>query len=410
MFQLLWNTIAYLGVPSAPDPSEHKHIILVNALCMVTITFTCINVPLLILFHRIPVIFAIPASIFSLSLFYVLLLNHRGKTRNARITFVTLSYALLVLNSILSRGEANYHYYFLVEMLAIFFVFPSREQKYMYPAASIVFTTFLIFQFLPAELLAYLSPVKKFDFSAHRLTVSTSLGILLFAFAFYIQRIFRTADRILAAEKEKSEKLLLNILPGSIVAKLKERPDTIAERFEQCTVLFADLVGFTGIVKNMSAVDVVSLLNRIFSDFDDLADRYGLEKIKTIGDAYMVVGGLPDPDPAHAEKIARLALDMLEVIRRYRQQTDLPLELRIGINSGDAVAGVIGKRKFIFDLWGDSVNTASRMESHGVPGQIQVTETTYELIKTKFRFKERGMIEVKGLGTIRSYLLLDASD
>ncbi|HNL70245.1 MAG TPA: adenylate/guanylate cyclase domain-containing protein, partial [Leptospiraceae bacterium] len=133
-------------------------------------------------------------------------------------------------------------------------------------------------------------------------------------------------------------------------------------------------------------------------------------KIKTIGDAYMIVGGLPEPDPHHAENVARFALEMLDVVRQYRQENGLPLELRIGINSGDAVAGVIGKKKFIYDLWGDSVNTASRMESHGLPGQIQVTESTYMLLKDKFQFSERGSMEVKGLGIVKSYLLMEAME
>ena len=157
--------------------------------------------------------------------------------------------------------------------------------------------------------------------------------------------------------------------------------------------------------KSMPAVSVVSLLNEIFSRFDDLAEKYNLEKIKTIGDAYMVVGGLPEPDENHVEKIASFALEMLDVIRDYRQKNNVPLELRIGINSGAAVAGVIGKKKFIYDLWGDSVNTASRMESHGLPGQIQVSESTYIRIKHLFQFEDRGKMEVKGLGLVRSYLL-----
>ena len=148
-----------------------------------------------------------------------------------------------------------------------------------------------------------------------------------------------------------------------------------------------------------------SLLNEIFSKFDDLAEKHNLEKIKTIGDAYMVVGGLPEPNEKHAENVAQFALEMLDVIREYRQKSNIPLELRIGINSGAAVAGVIGKKKFIYDLWGDSVNTASRMESHGLPGQIQVSESTYTLIKDLFEFENRGRMEVKGLGLVQSYLL-----
>lgn len=407
MLQLLWNTLAYLGVQKTDNVAEHKHIILINGLSLVILAFMSINLPLLILLERIPLPFAIPASVFGLSLIYVLSLNARGKTRKARIVFVALSFAVMVFNSIATKGEAHFHLFLLTEMLAVFFIFPSNEGRLMYPTAIVIFLTFIAFQLIPDSWLASLSFVQHdIDFKSQQIAVTTSVAILLFAFSFYIQRTFRTADRILAAEKEKSERLLLNILPAPIVAQLKERPDTIARRFDQCTVLFSDIVGFTSLARTMSAVEVVSLLNEVFSAFDDLADRHGLEKIKTIGDAYMVVGGLPEPDPEHAEKVARFALDMLEVVRQYRDKTELPLELRIGINSGDAVAGVIGKRKFIYDLWGDSVNTASRMESHGLPGQIQVTESTYSLIKTKFQFEDRGLIEVKGLGSIRSFILL----
>ena len=185
--------------------------------------------------------------------------------------------------------------------------------------------------------------------------------------------------------------------------------NAIAERFENCTILFSDIVGFTELSKELSAVEVVGMLNEIFSAFDDLAEKYELEKIKTIGDAYMVVGGLPEPHDEHAERVARFALEMMEIVRGFREKGHYPLELRIGIATGDAVAGVIGKKKFVYDLWGSSVNTASRMESHGLPGQIQVTESTYELLKGKFTLEERGIVDVKGLGEVRSYLLSGAA-
>ena len=171
-----------------------------------------------------------------------------------------------------------------------------------------------------------------------------SFAIILLGFAFYIHITFQKTESFMRLEHDKSEKLLQNILPLSIIKKLRDNPDTIAERFEDCTVLFSDIVGFTQMSKTMSAVSVVSLLNEIFSRFDDLAEKYNLEKIKTIGDAYMVVGGLPEPDENHVEKIASFALEMLDVIRDYRQKNNVPLELRIGINSGAAVAGVIGKK------------------------------------------------------------------
>ncbi|MBW7857877.1 MAG: adenylate/guanylate cyclase domain-containing protein [Leptonema sp. (in: Bacteria)] len=410
MLQLFWNWLAYLGVSTARNTAEHKHIILVNGLCIVLLFYLLVSIPLLLLVDPLPFWFQIPSFLFWNSLLLVLALNNRGKTRAARITLIVASLLLMICNSILTRGEANFHFFLLTEMLAVFFIFPSDEGRFMYPAAALALFTFLVFHFTPAPLLIpNWLPKTDIDFSEFQKTTTFGTATLIFAFSFYIQRTFRVADRILAAEKDKSERLLLNILPSPIVKQLKERPNTIAERFDECTVLFSDIVGFTSLTRSMPAVDVVSHLNTIFSAFDDLADSYGLEKIKTIGDAYMVVGGLPEPDPEHAEKIAHFALDILDIVQDYRKRTQLPLELRIGINSGDAVAGVIGKRKFIYDLWGDSVNTASRMESHGVPGKIQVTESTYQLIQSKFEFKNRGTIEVKGLGPIQSYILISKS-
>ncbi|MCL2931428.1 MAG: response regulator [Trichodesmium sp. MAG_R03] len=210
----------------------------------------------------------------------------------------------------------------------------------------------------------------------------------------------------LAEEQEKSERLLLNILPEPIAQRLKQGEKTIADSFSDVTVLFADLVGFTKISANLSPAELVELLNMIFSCFDELAEKYGLEKIKTIGDAYMVVGGLPTRRKDHAEAIAEMALDMLHKVKEIYSNQEKPLQIRIGINTGAVEAGVIGTKKFAYDLWGDTVNTAHRMESHGIPGMIQVTEDTYNCLANKYIFKERGMIEVKGKGMIRTYLLI----
>ena len=408
MLQLIWNSIAYLGVPSSKDMAEHKHIVLVNGLSLVLILFISISISILAFFDSIPMAIIAPSVFYSASLILILWSNKHGKTKLARLGFVSFSVAYVVFNSLLIGVEFQFQLFLLVEILAIFFVFPASETRRMLVTAGIVFAVFLFFQVMPEHQFNQFQTGKAdHNLPAYPKIILTNVAILLYAFAFYIQRTFRTADRILAAEREKSERLLRNILPDSIATQLKEQHTVIAERFDECTVLFSDLVGFTSIVRSMPAVQVVSVLNEIFSAFDDLTDRYQLEKIKTIGDAYMVVSGLPEPDTNHAEKMAQFAIDMMHTIQLYRDQTGLPLELRIGINSGDAVAGVIGKRKFNYDLWGDSVNTASRMESHGLPGQIQVTETTYQLIKDKFLFKERGLIEVKGLGMINSYLLIE---
>lgn len=209
----------------------------------------------------------------------------------------------------------------------------------------------------------------------------------------------------LAAEREKAERLLLNILPESIAKRLKQEQDTIADSFEEVTVLFADIVDFTKLSGQISPTELVGLLNEIFSRFDRLVERYGLEKIKTIGDSYMVVGGLPLLRTDHAEAVAEFALDMQQEINEFNAEKAQVFRMRIGIHSGPVVAGVIGLKKFIYDLWGDTVNIASRMESHGIPGSIQVSRATYERLQGKYLFQERGTIYVKGKGEMTTYLL-----
>ncbi|MEG4321532.1 MULTISPECIES: adenylate/guanylate cyclase domain-containing protein [unclassified Microcoleus] len=212
-------------------------------------------------------------------------------------------------------------------------------------------------------------------------------------------------ESALRKEQKKTDSLLLNILPEAIADRLKQEPGVIADKFENATILFADLVNFTQISNTMSATKLVYLLNEIFSTFDELTDKHGLEKIKTIGDAYMVVGGIPIERPDHAEAIAEMALDMLAAIQELNLKLDSNFDIRIGINSGPVVAGVIGTKKFIYDLWGNAVNTGSRMESHGIPGRIQVSIYTYELLSDKYEFEERGLIEIKGKGEMRTYFL-----
>ena len=210
----------------------------------------------------------------------------------------------------------------------------------------------------------------------------------------------------LRSEHERAENLLLNILPASIAVRLKASPTTIADQFEAVSVLFADVVGFTPHSERMSPAEVVGTLDRLFSHFDTLAERYGLEKIKTIGDAYMVAAGVPTPRPDHAQALANLALDMIDCVAPGGDVGDLGLELRIGINTGPVVAGVIGRKRFLYDLWGDAVNIASRMESQGTPGRVQITEPTHELLGAEFDCEPRGLVSVKGKGDMETWYLV----
>lgn len=203
----------------------------------------------------------------------------------------------------------------------------------------------------------------------------------------------------------KSEALLLNILPKEIAAILKNEQRTIADQYEEASVLFADMVNFTPMSAEMSPVEMVNLLNEIFSHFDSLVEKYGLEKIRTVGDSYMVAAGVPRPRSDHAGAILRLALEMRDYVRQQTLTASRPIAFRMGINSGPVLAGVIGRKKFIYDLWGDVVNMASRMESQGEGGAIQITESTYELVKDDFVCEPRGTVNVKGKGEMQVWFV-----
>jgi class 3 adenylate cyclase len=220
----------------------------------------------------------------------------------------------------------------------------------------------------------------------------------------------RDALAALRQEQAKAENLLLNILPRSIADKLKAEAQPIADHVGAASILFADVVDFTVWSERLPPAEVVGYLDHLFSHFDELAERYGLEKIKTIGDCYMVAAGVPTPRLDHARALAYMALDMLEAMRLDDEVPHLGLELRVGINSGPVVAGVIGRKRFLYDLWGDAVNTASRMESHGTPGRIQITRATYELLADEFECEPRGTIAVKGKGEVETWYLIRPRD
>ena len=207
--------------------------------------------------------------------------------------------------------------------------------------------------------------------------------------------------------RNRVETLLVNVLPSEIARRLQEEPRAIADHFDEASILFADVVDFTQLSARFHPTELVGILDRLFTSFDELTDRHGVEKIKTIGDCYMVAAGVPERRPDHAQALARMALEMLECAARC-----LPagkhggLRMRIGIGSGPVVAGVIGRRRFLYDLGGDTVNMASRMESHGLPGQVQITRATWELVRDEFECERRGLVEVKGMGQAESWFLL----
>lgn len=235
-------------------------------------------------------------------------------------------------------------------------------------------------------------------------TVSAIAIILLAYFVSEKNRLFT----LLGNEQAKSENLLLNILPKEIAAILKNESRTIADHYTEASVLFADMVGFTPLSATLEPVEMVELLNEAFSFFDSLLDKYDVEKIRTIGDSYMVASGVPRRRADHAQALVRMGLEMRDYIATHTFCNSQHIDFRIGINSGPVIGGVIGKRKFVYDVWGDAVNVASRMESHGLGGAVQITQATYELIKDEFACEPRGVVNVKGKGEMEVWLVRSA--
>jgi guanylate cyclase len=290
----------------------------------------------------------------------------------------------------------------LAPLGALIFEEPRRARGWWLAYAGLVVAAGLLEPYLRPE--NNLTPERvRLLFVLNVVTVSSLSFVLLYRFV-------RQRDELhgrLRLEQQKAETLLLNILPAEIAAILKNEQRTIADHFAGATILFADMVGFTPLTAAMAPAEMVELLNEVFTHFDELVDRFQLEKIRTIGDSYMVAAGVPRPRADHAQTAACLALEMRQFVHTNAACVRRRLDFRIGLNSGPVVAGVIGRKKFIYDLWGDAVNTASRMESHGMPGRIQITRATYELIKDDFVCEPRGPIQVKGKGEMETWYLVD---
>ena len=295
--------------------------------------------------------------------------------------------------------DSGVHYILFCAAMGILIVEKSRS-KALWVA---IFFIEYIFLYFTAERLVWIENPMLINLF-WLLNAMTAFGFI-FVYILYQTNLVETAEDAMDKALAQSEALLNNVLPTVIADRLKQSEEVIADSFPETSILFADIVDFTPLSKNMTPVEVVNLLNDLFSRIDVLVEKYQLEKIKTIGDAYMVAAGVPVRRSDHAEVIVAFALELQKALIAYNQETGYSLQFRIGINSGPVVAGVIGKLRFLYDLWGDSVNTASRMESHGIPNEIQVTEDTQKLLIGKYEFEDRGIVDIKGKGPMRTYLL-----
>lgn len=300
--------------------------------------------------------------------------------------------------------ESGFQYYILVLSLTSF-IFPVRKQ------VSILVLLFSAISFT-ALLLIYSGSTPPLSLSAstvnfiHTIVVLSTMSIISMI-GYYFKYAVDTTEGLLQVQAQQIQKLLHNILPISIADRLKSSNTIIADDFPEVSILFADIEGFTQFANSKPPDELVSILNNYFSLFDDLLDHYGMEKIKTIGDAYMAVCGCPDKCPDHAEKTVDFALAILAATRKFNDQYSLDFSLRIGINSGPIVAGIIGKRKYYYDMWGDTVNIASRMEARGAPQKIHITDNTYKIIKHKYSVAKCEPLILNGIGSLQTYYVTE---
>jgi class 3 adenylate cyclase len=332
-------------------------------------------------------------------------ISQRGRQFAAMVIgfFEILLHAVLALYFL--GWRSGFHIY-IIAVISYIFLFPTRRLVW-----KIVFTSALCLLYIALNLYTgQFPPVFTLDPVFMTIFENYNGAILIFLvgyMSYYYSKSSSKVEKALDKELGRSDALLLNILPEQIAHRLRKSEGrvTIADRYSSVTVLFADIAGFTPFSAKNPPEKIVEILNEIFSMFDILCEMYGLEKIKTIGDSYMLAGGLPVECGDHCERTADMALDMIESMERLRADNGIPLCIRIGMSEGPVVAGVIGTKKFTYDLWGDTVNTASRMESHGEIGKVHCSESVYAALKDKYQFKKRGEIEVKGKGKVQTYFL-----
>jgi adenylate cyclase len=396
----LWTRLTLRGVTASMTAGERRIVVVTNeAALMVTVAaFLNLGEP----DARGAAVYAI---IIGQALNYALVpvFMGFGWTHFTPKFFSVSSFAWL-LATVLARGtDSGCHWFLLAVVMGVWHVVGPTDVFFAGVMSVVPTAAFIAFA---AHGWPAMTGATAAQLTFSRICNQAILCGILIGFAAYAFRRTNEAEAALEVARNKSEALLLNVLPASIAQRLKEHEGSIADRFEEATVLFADIVGFTVLSARTPPVELVQMLDQLFSRFDALSDTYGLEKIKTIGDAYMVAAGIPLPRKDHVEAVAGLALDMGRALAEMPGEAFKTLNIRIGIHTGPVVAGVIGQRKFAYDLWGDAVNTASRMESHGAAGKVHVTREVYERLKDRFVFESRGTIEVKGKGELETFFLV----
>lgn len=377
---------------------------LTNIIAFLVIVVSLCQVPSALWFwHDVGNYQLIIVCLTSSALLLVPILNHKGAYIRAKIWLISIYICNLLVTCFLWQINLYIHFFYLLAVLCCPFFFTEAEAKLKWFFCSVFVAMFMLsesyYQIYSPHPLNLAQQV--FQYSSAILLALASILC-----SFHIQKNVNRSWKKLSTEKRRSEQLLLNILPNSVAQRLKNSKTLIADYFAQASILFADIQNFTPLCKSLSPHQLVTLLNELFCLFDVLAQKHRLEKIKTSGDSYMAACGLPNANAKHAIQCCECALEMQQVFERFSEQHKLQTGLRIGIGCGEVIAGVIGKNKFSYDMWGEAVNLASRMESHGQSHKIQTTQRTYELSKHLFNFVERGQIDVKGVGKVTTYWLI----
>mgnify|MGYP001263901570 CR=1 FL=1 len=335
------------------------------------------------------------------------MLNRRGNHLTAKMLVLTIMIANSTHPAFVMGSSAPAHLWLIPAAVLGVLVFKPSERLHMAAFVGITLVVFTYLEFVYRDLEPIVLQMETAEVTQQLAYLSTICAIFLtLVLIGLMHRRFADSETSLSQEKAQSERLLRAILPETVAQELRDTGTTQAVRHEDVSILFADLVGFTPLAASMPAEDVVTLLATIFERFDSLITDCGVEKIKTIGDAYMVAGGVPEPTPEHAKDLARCAFGMLEIIEDFSQNSGHQLQLRIGLHRGPAVAGVIGTTKFAYDLWGETVNLASRLESSGEPGRIHISDTFKAGIGDSMTCDERGEITIKGVGLTRTHWLV----
>jgi adenylate cyclase len=400
-----WHRVSTFGVTPDEPPGERRRLMLTNQSAVIG-TVSCGSFALGYAIAGPRFVAPMVANLVAVALLLgALVLAKRGARTLAKVAVLLPVNVVVVVASLLLGGRVGFLYYFFLFGAVAFLLFGEEDKVPRWSFALLSMVCCVFVRIAAHDPIVAITPLV--ERALDIVSAIAVIGTVLIVVDLFTSDTARAEAR-LAEEHARSERLLLNILPAAISARLKENDKAIADRFDEVTVLFADIVGFTELSQRLSPDDLVAMLNRIFSAFDDLAEELGLEKIKTIGDCYMVAAGLPSPRDDHATAAARMALAMRDALARINADAGYALEVRIGLHTGAVVAGVIGKRKFIYDLWGDTVNTASRMESSGVPGEIQITRDLRDRLLDAFDLAPRGTIKVKGKGEMETFLLKGA--